>query len=158
MQRRKRRIKTYAEVATLQHGEFYLSESTGVYLYFEDTMVGQQIFLEDLLDKFYRINYEQPPLVVQLMDGHEAIPEKVWYLVMRGNFYVEVIKGRNHEGPHQVKLWFKSFTTKQAFWIATLQLMAFYFNEKEIKDGILRAIFENEFFMLPSNRKRAIVP
>jgi hypothetical protein len=118
----------------------------------------QQIFLEDLLSKFYRINWDQPPLVLQLIDHTTPFPEKVWYAVMRGNFYIEVIKGRNHEGPHQVKLWFKSFTTKQTFWIATLQLMAFYFNENEIKEALLKATAEGEFFMLPSNRRRAIVP
>ena len=118
----------------------------------------QQIFLEDLLNKYYKINWDQPPLVLQLMDNVTSLPEKVWYVVMRGNFYIEVIKGRNHEGPHQVKLWFKSFTTHKAFWIATLQLMAFYYNENEIKEGILRATAEGEFFMLPSNRRRSIVP
>lgn len=156
--RRKRRQKSFAEVAYLQGTEFYLSDS-GVYLYWEDSMADRQIFLEDLLNKYYKINWEQPPLVIQLMDdSHGGLPEKVWYCIMRGNFYVEVIKGRNIDGPHQVKLWFKSFTTKQTFWIATLQLMAFFFNETEVKDGILRATAEGEFFMLPNNRKKAIIP
>src|SRR6266487_1788672 len=85
--RRPKRQKTYAEVCELEGNEFFLSESTGIVLYFEDEMVGQQIYLGELLAKFYNINEDQPPLVLRFIENPYApLPEKTWYAVMRGNF------------------------------------------------------------------------
>jgi hypothetical protein len=157
--RRPKRQKTYAEVCELQSNEFWLSEDTGIVLYFEDTMVGQQIYLGELLAKFYRINEDQPPLVFQFMENTNApFPEKTWYAIMRGNFFIEIIEGHRKEGPHQTKLWFQTFTDRKSHWIASLQLVVFYFNETQVREALLKAIAEKEFYMTPENRDRAIIP
>jgi hypothetical protein len=160
MPRRKheRKQKTFGEVAAMTGTDFYQC-SNGITFYLEDIAMDSMIYLGELLAKFYRINEDQPPLVLTLLDDpRQAIPEKVWYAVMRGNFYIEVIEGRSKSGPHQTKLWFKSFTDKKTHWIATLQTMAFFFNENEIREGLLKSIAAREFFMLPANRDKAIVP
>jgi hypothetical protein len=120
----------------------------------------EPIFLGELLAKFYRLNEEQQPLVFQFIeDPRQAIPEKVWYAVMRGSFFIEIIEGRNKPGPHQTKLWFRTFSHPQkSHWIATLQLMAFYFNEAEVREALLKAVADREFFMTEQNRERMITP
>lgn len=158
-QRRPRRKKTLADVVALQGTEYWQDER-GITLSLVDTMQDQMIYLGDLLGKFYRINEGQNPLVFTLMDDKaQAIPEKVWYAVMRGNFYIEIIiNTRSTPGPHQTKLWFKSFTTKETFWIASLQLEAFYYNETEMQEALIKAIEAREFFMTEKEREKAIVP
>jgi hypothetical protein len=153
-----RRRKTFEEVSAMNGTDFYQCDN-GITFYLVDTEMEQMIYMAELLQKFYRINEDQPPLVIQLMDNKwQPFPEKTWYMVMRGNFYIEVIKNQATEGPHQTKLWFKSFTDKKVYWIATLQTMAFFYNEQQIKESLLKAISEREFYMLPANRDKGIVP
>jgi hypothetical protein len=156
--KRKRKVKTFEEILELHGTEFYLTEN-GIVFYLENVGIGEQIYLGELLAKFYRLNEDQAPLVFRFLnDPRQAIPEKVWYAVMRGNFYIEVIEGRDKAGPHQTKLWFKSFTDRKSHWIATLQLMAFYYNEDEVRETLLKAIANREFFMSDQTRDKAIVP
>jgi hypothetical protein len=62
-------------------------------------------------------------------------------------------------GPHRCRLWFRSFTPPiQTYWVASVQLMAFYFNEEEIRNAIKLAVDQREFFMLPANRDVLIQP
>jgi len=112
----------------------------------------------DLLAKFYRINEDQQPLGFKLVeDDRQAIREKFWYAVMRGNFFIRIEQHQSTEGPHRCELWFKCFSPpKDAHWIASCQLMGFFFNEEEMKIATLQAISQREFFMLPSNRDKPI--
>lgn len=156
--RRPRKIKTFADVQKLTGTEYHQLPD-GVTFYTEDIGVDAQITMGDLLKKFYRINDEQQPLTMLLKeDVSRSIPEKNWLIVWRGNFHMEIDKGRNTIGPHCCKLWFRSFTTKTPIWIATLQVMAFYFNETEIKTCIQEAVTSKQFFMLPENEHMPIIP
>lgn len=155
---RKRKPKTFEEVSAMTGTDFYQC-SNGITFYWINPDMENQITVGDLVAKFYRINDGQNPLVLTCINApYSPLPEKTWYAVMRGNFFIEIIEGRNKEGPHQTKLWFKSFTTKQTFWIATLQTMAFFYNENEIKEAILKAVGEKEFYIYPPNKDRGLVP
>lgn len=154
-----RRAKTYEEVAKLQGTEYFLDEAQGIVFYTEDIAVDAMICAGDLLGKFYRINEEQSPLVFMLLeDKSQAIPEKIWQVVWRGNFYMDIEQGSSLAGPHRCRLWFKSFTTKQNHWIATLQVMAFYFNEAEMRGYIIHSVVNRELFMTPETRDKPIIP
>lgn len=156
--RRPRKLKTIDDLTRLEGTEYYQLPD-GVTFYTADIAVDAQITLGDLLAKFYRINRGQKPLAVRLQeDTSRSITEKIYLIVWRGNFHMEVDKGRETIGPHCCKLWFRSFSTKQPHWIATLQVMAFYFNEEEIVADIKKAMNDKTFFMLPQNHDRPIMP
>lgn len=107
----------------------------------------------DLLAKFYRINEGQNPLVLRLMDEPSNLirGEKIWQIVMRGNFYIRIESNKETHGPHPTQLWFQSFGEKKNYWLASMQVMAFFFNEEEIKAAIITGVDQKEFFMLPQN-------
>lgn len=154
-----RKPKTYADVAKLQGTEYHLDEATSVVFYTEDIVVDAMICVGNLLGKFYRINEEQNPLVFTLLeDKSQAIPEKVWHVVWRGNFFMDIEQGPELGGPHRCRLWFKSFTTKQNHWLATLQVMGFFFNEAEMRGYVLHSVAAQDFYMLPDNRDKSIIP
>lgn len=156
--------KTFADVQQLKGNEYYQTED-GIAFRTESTEVDAMVTLGDLLAKFYRFNEEQPPLAFRLKeDESQAIREKVYLVAMRGNFFIDIEKGSDTEGPHRCRLWFKTFSkdpvTKIStnYWLASLQLMGFYFNEEQMKEALLTAIAAQEFFMLPENVEIGIVP
>jgi hypothetical protein len=119
------------------------------------------ITMGDLVKKYYRINEEQNPLVMRLMEEPGSIiqGDKVWQVVMRGNFYLRIeANHRERHGPHACQLWFKSFTDHKSHWLASCQLMAFYFNEEQMREAILAANKNQEFFILPCNVDIPILP
>ena len=154
-----RKQKTIYDLTKLEGTEYYQLDD-GVTFRLEDTGVDAMIYMGDLLGKFYRINEGQNPLVMRLIDEPSQLirGEKIYQLVMRGNFYMDVEQGSELGGPHRCRLWFRSFTTKQNHWIATLQVMAFYFNLDEMKAYICHSIDQHEFYMLPENRDKPIIP
>jgi hypothetical protein len=158
MPRRPRKPKTFYDVTHLTGKEYYQLED-GVTFRLEDTAVDKMIYMGDLLGKFYRINKEQNPLVFHLIDEPSQLirGEKIYQVIMRGNFYMVVEKGHELGGPHRCCLWFQAFSTKQNYWIASLQIMAFFFNADEVKTYICNAVNQQEFFMLPENRDKPIV-
>lgn len=157
--RRPNRTKTFADVTRLEGTEFHQLEN-GITFYLEDTAVDRMMCCGDLLGRFYEFNEGQQPLHFGLIeDRTQSIPEKVWHVIMRGSFYMDIEQGRELEGPHRCRLWFRTCFAqhKQNHWIASLQLMAFYFNEQQMKDALLAAMTAKEFFMLPSNLDKPII-
>lgn len=156
--RRKRRAKTIDDLTRLEGTEFLQTED-GITFYLEDVAVDKQIYMGDLLTKFYNFNEEQQPLVFKLLeDERQAIREKMWHVVMRGNFFLDIEQGREIAGPHCCRLWFRCFLPrKEVHWLASVQLEAFYFNEEQMKAELLRAMAEREFYMLPANRDKPVI-
>lgn len=149
--RRPRRRKTLEEVLQLKDDEIWVDENTGIVLYMEPILrlwTGRE-----LIDKFYDFNKDLQPITFQLVtdEGH-AWAEKDWYAIMYWGWHIRIIKGSDTEGPHQTQLWFKSTSLRKAFWIASLQLMGFFYNEEEMKTNLLLAIDQKEFFMTDEDR------
>jgi hypothetical protein len=107
----------------------------------------------ELLAKFYRINEEQRPLVMRLIDEPAGLirGEKIWQIIMRGNFYIVIEANKESHGPHPTQLWFQSFGDKKNYWLASMQVMAFFFNEEEVRQAIMTGVATKEFYMLPAN-------
>lgn len=150
---RKRRVKTFDDVTTLTGKEYYQDEE-GVTFRVEDTAYDHMITMGELLAKFYRINEGQPPLVMHLIDEPSRLirGEKIWQIVMRGNFYIIIESNQSHGGPHPTKLWFQTFGDKKNYWLASMQAMAFFFNEEQMRQVIMTGVDTKEFFMLPENK------
>jgi hypothetical protein len=49
-------------------------------------------------------------------------------------------------------LWFQTFGDKKNYWLASMQTMAFFFNEDQMREAIMAGVDTKEFFMLPANR------
>lgn len=157
---RPRRIKTIADLERLEGKEFYQT-ADGIAFRTEDISVDAMIRMDELLERFYRFNADQPPLVFRLIDDPAPVVRgaKLWQGIYRGNFYMDIDQGVDSHGPHCCRLWFKCFSLlKASHWIATLQVMAFFFNEEEIKAYVSDAIYNQKFFMLPENRNKPIIP
>lgn len=155
---RPRKQKTFDEVATLQPNEYYATPD-GIYFSLESTM--EPIAMGELLTRFYNRNEGQNPLVQMLQpDVHSPVANmKIWQVVMRGSFYLDIESNQETHGPHRCRLWFRTFTPPiKTIWLASVQLMAFYYNEEEIRNAIKQAVDQREFFMLPSNRDILIQP
>lgn len=150
--RQPRRPKTFADVSTLEGNE-YLQIDNGVTFRVEDTAYDQMITMGDLLARFYRINEGQRPLVMMLIDEPSKLirGEKIWQIIMRGNFYILIESNKETHGPHPARLWFQSFGDRKNYWLASMQVMAFFFNEEEVRQGIMTGVDTKEFFMLPQN-------
>ena len=156
MRRKKfeRRKKTFEEVCQLKPEDIHFDVDTGIVLYMEPTRLWP---LGELIQKFYQINDGLNPIVFKLVsDESESIPEKDWYAVMYGGWHIRIVRGRATDGPHSCQLWYKSMSMKKNFWIATLQLMAFYFNEEEMLTALLTAIANKEFYMTDTDRDKLI--
>lgn len=153
----KRREVTIHDLTTLV-GTEYFQTGEGITFYTEDKEVDELITIGDLMEKFYKINRSQMPLAFVLMeDKSQSIIEKVWQIVMRGSFYIVSEQNKSTEGPHPTKLYFRSFSKPIInHWIASVQIMAFFFNEKQMREAIISAIKQKEFSYLPENEKRAI--
>lgn len=147
------RQKTFQEVSQLEGTEYYLDTDSGVAFRTEDESYNRMITMGELLAKFYRINRQQKPLVAVLVDEPSNLihGEKIWQMVMRGNFYVVIEQNQSISGPHPAKLWFQTFVTKKSIWLASMQVMAFYFNEEQMVAAIRQAVDSREFYMLPAN-------
>lgn len=154
-----RRRKTYEEVSRLEGTEYYQTPDN-ITFRTEDVGYDRMISMGDLLEKFYRINEEQPPLVVVLVDEPSRLirGDKIYQVVMRGNFYIIIEPNQSTSGPHRCMLWFKSFTDKKQHWLASCQMMAFFFNEAEVRQQIIELTAKKEFFMLPQNLDIPILP
>lgn len=159
-----RQPKTIADLRRLDGTEYYQNEE-GITFRTESTHMDAMVTLGDLMAKFYRFNEEQSPLVFSLQeDKSQAVREKIYWVVMRGSFYCDIEKGRDIEGPHCCRLWYKTFYKDPTsglgtnYWLASLQLMGFYFNEEQMKVAFLAAVAAQEFFMLPENVDIGIVP
>lgn len=155
--RRPNRQKTFAEVSKLEPEDTYLDEETGFYLYLDNSPTLKTY--EQMLAGFYRANEELDPIAFVLTeDGSSAFNVKDWYAVMYRGWHIRIVKGDQTPGPHQCQLWYKSGTEKKNHWIATLQLMAFFFNEEEVKAALLKAIAEKEFYLSDRERKTQLQP
>lgn len=157
--RRPNRKKTFEEVTRLEGTEYYQTPE-GVTFRTEDIGYDRMISMGELLEKYYRINEEQPPLVVALRDEPSQLirGEKIYQVVMRGNFYIIIESNQSTSGPHRCMLWFKSFTDHKQHWLASCQMMAFFFNEAEVRQQIMELTAKKEFFMLPQNADIPILP
>lgn len=155
---RPRKQKTFEEVSAFEGTEYHAT-SDGVYFSLEPAM--EPIAMGELLTRFYNRNEGQNPLVQMLVsDIYSPVANtKIWQIVMRGSFYLDIESNQATAGPHRCRLWFRTFTPPiKTHWIASTQLMAFYFNEEEIRNAIKTAVDQREFFMLPSNRDILIHP
>lgn len=157
-----RRQKTYEEIVALdpKNNEYYHEPKNDVTFRLEDIGYDRMISMGDLLAKYYRINEEQPPLVVVLIDEPSQLirGEKIYQVVMRGNFYIIIEPNQSTTGPHRCQLWFKSFTDRRQHWLASCQMMAFFFNQEEVKQQIMELTAQKAFFMLPQNYDIPILP
>lgn len=149
--------KTFADVSTLTGTEYYQTDE-GVTLRLEDRNYDRMTTMQEVLDKFYLLNGDQQPLVFRLVDEPSGLVrgDKVYHIMFRGSFVVQIEQGHDKSGPHRCRLYFRSFTENKAHWIATLQLMAFFFNEAQVKETLLTEIANKTFYMLPANRERPI--
>lgn len=149
-----RRQKTLAEVLASEPNEIWCDENTGIYLVLEPARLWT---LGELLEKFYQANRGLKPIAWQMVeDIGSAIKTKDWYAVMYRGWHIRVVAGSNKtEGPHACQLWFKTpgiSSPRKNIWIATLQLMGFFFNENEMKSNLLEAIKNKEFYMSDQDR------
>lgn len=149
-----RRKKTLQEVLELKNNEIWVDEQTGIYLYLEENL---RLWTgSELIAKFYEINKDLNPIsFVQVIDYGHAWAEKDWYAIMYAGWHIRICKGSSTEGPHQTQLWFKS-QTMGPHWIASLQLMGFYYNEGEMKVNLLLAIKNKEFYMSDEDRDKTL--
>lgn len=152
-----RRVKTYAEIIQPEKGEIYFNEETGIYLFTEPSM--PLMTYEQLLAKFYVANHELRPISFKLVnDGYGDFEQKDWYAIMYRSWHARIMEGEEKPGPHSCQLWFKSSQMKKAFWIATVQLMFFFYNEEEAIESLLTAIREKEFYLSPKEKDYVIYP
>lgn len=152
--RKPKRRKTLQEVLELKPNEIWVDENTGIVLYLESPL---RLWTgSELIAKFYLINEELNPIsFIMVQDVGQAWGEKDWYAIMYGGWHIRICKGSETGGPHQTQLWFKS-SSMGPHWIASLQLMGFYFNEEEMKASLLSAIANKEFFMSDEDRDRTL--
>jgi hypothetical protein len=154
MRRKKfeRKRKTYAEVIARQdEGEIYLDEETGIQLLMSNPAPAYA--MGELLMRFYQANEGLRPITFQMLEeGGESLPQKDWYAIMYRSWHIRIVLGSETGGPHQTQLWFKSQSMRKAFWVATLQLMAFYYNKNEVLEALLTAIENKEFFISDTDR------
>lgn len=133
--------------------EFCTDYETGVYLTLQPARLWT---LGELLNKFYAANEDLAPIAWDLIsDGAASIAVKDWYAVMYRGWHVRIVKGSETEGPHQTQLWFKTpgiTSEPKPIWIASLQLMGFYFNSDQMKEALLLAITNKEFYISDSDR------
>lgn len=153
--RRPKRIKTLEEILELKEDEIWVDPETGIVLILEDNTL-RYFSCGELLIKFYERNKDLFPIIFQLVsDLGQAWAEKDWYAIMYGGWHIRIIKGPSTEGPHQTQLWFKSQSMGPQ-WIASLQLMAFFYNEIEVKTNLLKSIEDREFFMSDEDKEKSI--
>ena len=112
--------------------------------------------LGELINKFYQANEGLDPIAwEQVEDQGSTLKIKDWYAVMYRGWHIRIVKGYATEGPHQTQLWFKTpgmTCPPKNIWVATLQLMGFYYNSDELKANLLQAIANREFFMSDDDR------
>jgi hypothetical protein len=153
-ERRPKRQKTYEEVCRLEPNDLLFNEETGIVIRMEPDRLWP---LGELLQKFYSINEGLKPIAFKLVeDDAQSIKEKIWYAVMYAGWHIRIEQGSETGGPHQCQLWYKSMSMRKNFWVATVQLMAFYFNEDEMCVALLLAIDNKEFFMTDEDRDKCI--
>ncbi len=87
--------------------------------------------------------------------GRRIFPyEDVWIFLYRAGFRVHVIKHHRYvSGPHACRLYYRSWQTKQLFWIATLQIEAMFYSEDAIGMQLTIAILEKQFYIAPKSEK-----
>lgn len=157
--RKPRRKKTIEE---LQPDNVYKIQEDGIAFAIESTEERlPPILFKDLLLKFYKINKGLKPITVQKGNSMQGpFVEPIWWLIMYGNFYLDVLKNETDmDGPHRCRLWFRTFDPPmQNHWLASAQLMAFFFNEKEIRNAAQELVKNKEFYMLPANEKIEVQP
>jgi hypothetical protein len=156
--KRPRRPKTLADVTKLEGTEYY-QDPEGFTFRVEDSAYDQMKTMGELLAKCYKINEGQRPLVMRLIDEPSNLirGEKIWQVILRGNYYCIIESNQSTGGPHPCKLWFQTFGDKKNYWLASMQIMAFFFNEEHIRQAIMDGIDKREFFMLPANEEVPIV-
>lgn len=154
--RRKRKPKTLEQVLELEENELHVNPDTGIVLYMENTQ--QRLWTwSELLHRFYEMNHDLMPIAFALVaDGAQSWAEKDWYAILYGRWHIRIVKGSETEGPHQCQLWLKSESMNQAFWIASLQLMGFFYNEEEMKTNLMEEIKQKNFFMTDEERDRTL--
>jgi hypothetical protein len=154
------RQKTLEEVSQLEGTEYHLDTDSGVAFRTEDESYNRMITMGELIAKFYRLNRQQKPLVAIIIDEPSKLihGEKIWQVIMRGNFYIVIEQNQSISGPHPARLWFQTFVTKKNIWLASMQIMAFFFNEEQMVAAIRQAVDGREFFMLPANYEVPINP
>jgi hypothetical protein len=157
--RKPRKRKSFEELTALADHELSLS-SEGIVMQLEDKDQAPKITYLELVKKFYRINRTLHPVATKLeSDFSGAFIEKIWYVVWYGSFHMDISIGSETAGPHRCRLWFRTFTKPVDYhWLAAAQLMAFFFNEKEIKEGAKTIIKNKEFYILPQNEQIEIQP
>lgn len=167
--KRKSKVVTYENATSLKPNQYASSdEHEGIAFELYEAIEDQQITIKELVEKFYRIILPEKgikrsevvkPVLFKLMeDAYSSLPEKYWFCIFRGNFFINIYAHDGKHGPHTAQLWFKSFTTKKAFWIATLQIVAFFFNEEQMLTELLKCIEQKEWFYPESDANRSIIP
>lgn len=154
-QKRPKKAK-FTEVAP-ESDVLYVNDSTGICLFVDRE--NEMRTYEQMLAGFYRANADLNPIAFEKVDDvGSAIATKDWYAVMYRGWHIRIISGKETPGPHSVQLWYKSGTEKKSFWVATLQLMAFFHNEEEVKEALLQTIRDQEFYISPKERKFQFQP
>lgn len=150
---RPRKPKTLEQICAPAPNEFHFDYQTGIFLTLEPARLWT---IGELLNKFYEANHDLQPIAWSLVDD-QASSVKVadWYAVMYRGWHIRVIRGSETEGPHQTQLWFKTpgmTCAPKNIWIASLQLMGYYFNSDQMKEALLAAIAGREFYLSDQDR------
>lgn len=139
----------------------------GTIMELHETRADQMVTLAELVEKFYTIHLASSvhderlnPISFRLMDDRSsAYAEKMWVAVFYGGFHVTIFRHQRTEGPHTAQLWFRSHTPPHdQWWVATLQVMAFFFNEDQVKQELMECIQRKEWYVSTNEGKKAIIP
>lgn len=157
MKEKKRKYQpTLGEILRPDPDDLWFDKESGLYLELEYKMVTYKKMLEG----FYRANgdVEKPITFTQVEDLGSAIHSKDWYAVMYRGWHIRIFQGPSLPGPHSAQLWYKSGTEKKNHWIATVQLMGFYYNEEEMLAALMQAIKDKEFFLSKREEGIELIP
>ena len=166
---RPRRQKTYEEIMAPKPNDLHTTDQFGIVIELYDTIENKVMTIGELVAKFYRVHLKQEahedrlnPVAFKLVeDPRSTVTDtKYWVAAMYAGFHVNIYRGPDTGGPHSAQLWYRSVYDHKRYpeWIATLQIMGFYFNEEEILNDLMRAIEEREFYISPTDKERGILP
>ncbi len=177
--KRRPRVIRLQDVLRLNENELHMDESVGTVIETYSPRMDERITLGDLLDKFYHLHIIEEsdywkarreeivpgrmvtPAAFKLIKNQNSAlsEEKYWIAIFYGGFHVCInAHGKKSFGPHQAQLWFRSHTTNQFHWIATLQLCVAFYSEKSMKEALMTACEAKEWFISTHDRKAVIIP
>ena len=123
--------------------------------------------IENLVSRFYELfDFTEKTTLKSLVallnpevKGTRIFPnDNIWWLIYPTRFKITISENiRNSNGPHVVKLYYKSWQTGEEFWLATAQISEFFFSEEKILDKLYYEIIFNRDFYYSDRSARDIV-